>query len=116
MRRQVEINCRELFCLKSNASLFPHPSGHWWQQVRFIPAIVEHSGAVAIETRSAIELFIRRVKCAAVAVLVVESAERNVRSFQKDVESALWKRDVQIGNLAKDIAHRHVKRVAFFER
>src|SRR5947208_4944556 len=107
MRCQVEINCRELVCLKSNASFLSHPSGHWRQPVRFVPAIVEHSGTIAIETRSALEVFIRRVECAAVAVLVVESAERNIRSFQKYIQATLWKRYIQIGNLAK-IGRAHV--------
>src|ERR1041384_3728573 len=116
MRRQVEINRRELFCLKSDAAFSSHPSGHGRQPVWLVPPIIKHRGAVAIETRSAVELFIRRVKRAAVAVLVVISAQWNIRGFEKYTQAILWQREVEIGNLAKDIAHRHIERAAFFER
>jgi hypothetical protein len=45
-------------------------------------------------------------------VLVVEGAERGVGGFDEDVEAAFGESQVEVGDFAEDVAHRHVEGAA----
>ncbi len=55
-------------------------------------------------------------KPAAIAVLIVKRTEWRCGGFQENIKTALWQPYVEIGNLAKYVAHRHIEGAALLER
>src|SRR6185295_8080734 len=56
-----------------------------------------------------------RKECAAVSMFVVKRTKRFAGSLQENIEPTLRKSNLQVGNLAEDIAHRHVESTALFK-
>src|ERR1041385_7147343 len=97
--------------MKSDARVLAHGPRHWRQHCWFVPAIVKHHLAAAVEAQTAARCPrpIRSKERAAISMLVIKRSQRRVRSFQQNRLPAVRFRDAEIRNLAEHIAHRNIE-------